>query len=479
MNIDESTIVGNGEVVEAIMSELRIEPKDPIHNSKVKIFAGDQLSIARLWTLANIRAGQEGGFASFGWGGKPNSGTRNPESLWFHNTRVHYHPITLTSLSILNVQGFVTSLEDCSKAITSWETLKVHAGTIVDKYTDNELVAVLREQQEHAQGNNIRAGDMDGDSGHSYRGTGRSKYAYEMLYLIHNLSCVWPDSDTSSWETCLFNLGRKLVLSNWLVNPTGKQNSFVEVDLMQEHMDYWIKNFYRAHGSSASWEWLEMVAPCVNILQHLSQTMSSLLGTKQGLTHEPLDLTRDIPVLMSSLMDHEVYSIKHGRQLDEGDLPVPDVITIGLQQLTDATNNPIEEYNKVIKRLQARRQLQPVIGPGSAQPMSAQVADTEATTTPVMNDLPGESSTVVTEGIAGDEDTDMEEEEEEEEEGDFEHSAREDEREETLTLEGPEDILLDMDTEDMGGVNMYEESEEENETDIDNDTDTSSSDCEM
>ncbi|EGO01823.1 hypothetical protein SERLA73DRAFT_48403 [Serpula lacrymans var. lacrymans S7.3] len=50
-----------------------------------------------------------------------------------------------------------------------------------------------------------------------------------MLYLIHILLCVWPDSVV------------KLVLSNWLVNPTGKQNSFIEVDLMQEHMDYWIR----------------------------------------------------------------------------------------------------------------------------------------------------------------------------------------------------------------------------------------------
>ncbi|EGO04649.1 hypothetical protein SERLA73DRAFT_118594 [Serpula lacrymans var. lacrymans S7.3] len=292
----------------------------------------------------------------------------------------------------------------------------------------------------------------DGDLGRviialSYRGTGCSKYAYEMLYPIHNLSCVWPDSVV------------KLVLSNWLVNPTGKQNSFVEVDLMQEHMNCWIK-----------------VSPCVNILRHLSETMSSLLGTKQGLTHEPLDLTRDILVPMSSLIDPEVYSITHGRQLDEGDLPVLDVTTIGLQQLTDATNNPIEEYNKVFKRLQARWKLQPAIGPGSTQPISAPVADTEATMTPVMNDLPGESSTVVTEGIAGDEDTDMEE---EEEEGDCEHSAREDEREETLTLEGPEDILLNMDTEDMGGVNMYKESKEGDEIDIDIDTNTSSSDCEM
>jgi hypothetical protein len=34
---------------------------------------------------------------------------------------------------------------------------------------------------------------------------------------------------------------RKIVLNNWLVNPTGNPFSWVEVDLMQEHMNYWIK----------------------------------------------------------------------------------------------------------------------------------------------------------------------------------------------------------------------------------------------
>lgn len=34
---------------------------------------------------------------------------------------------------------------------------------------------------------------------------------------------------------------RDIVLNNWLVNPTGKESSWVEVDLMQEHMNYWIK----------------------------------------------------------------------------------------------------------------------------------------------------------------------------------------------------------------------------------------------
>jgi hypothetical protein len=32
-----------------------------------------------------------------------------------------------------------------------------------------------------------------------------------------------------------------IVLNNWLVNPTGNPNSWVEVDLMQEHMNFWIK----------------------------------------------------------------------------------------------------------------------------------------------------------------------------------------------------------------------------------------------
>jgi hypothetical protein len=31
------------------------------------------------------------------------------------------------------------------------------------------------------------------------------------------------------------------MLQNMLVNPTGRSNSFVEMDLMQEHLNLWIK----------------------------------------------------------------------------------------------------------------------------------------------------------------------------------------------------------------------------------------------
>ena len=33
----------------------------------------------------------------------------------------------------------------------------------------------------------------------------------------------------------------EIVLNNWLLNPTGGRQSFVEADLVQEHFNYWIK----------------------------------------------------------------------------------------------------------------------------------------------------------------------------------------------------------------------------------------------
>ena len=63
----------------------------------------------------------------------------------------------------------------------------------------------------------------------SYRGNGRTKYAYEMLHLIHHLSKIWPKGICD------------IVLKNWLLNTTGHTDSFVEIDLVQEHLNFWIK----------------------------------------------------------------------------------------------------------------------------------------------------------------------------------------------------------------------------------------------
>ncbi|KAJ7869605.1 hypothetical protein B0H14DRAFT_2727177 [Mycena olivaceomarginata] len=156
----------------------------------------------------------------------------------------------------------------------------------------------------------------------AYRGNGRTKYAHEMLHVLHNLICVWT------------NELRGIVLQNWLANPQGKFNSFVEIDLVQEHLNFWIKKIYKADGAGHSWDWLALFSPCVDILRQLATRMNVELGTRQGSKLATTDLANDIAALMASLNDHEVYVEKEGRVLDDDEKPVPDVISVGMAALT-------------------------------------------------------------------------------------------------------------------------------------------------
>ena len=62
--IDESSIIGNAEVDQAIVGELRL---DDVPESKdwVRFLAGDQLYLTQLRSLEVIQAGQEGGYHGF------------------------------------------------------------------------------------------------------------------------------------------------------------------------------------------------------------------------------------------------------------------------------------------------------------------------------------------------------------------------------------------------------------------------------
>ncbi|KAK6972268.1 hypothetical protein R3P38DRAFT_2812403 [Favolaschia claudopus] len=501
-NIDESTIVGNEEVVDAIHEELKV--KGLSHwNWAVKFFCGDQLTIARLRSLLSIRAGHEGGYSGFGWGiwmpglfhskiadmhgffvthwGVPNRGTRNPGSLFFHNTHLHRSPILLSSLPpfrvcrdlvfvslyarVLHCLLLVTqkaTLDESADSVETFEQLQAHAATIQKKFANGSVVSELRWKRKTADGSEaVTPGDeifenaclllrdalisreltdsiKAGDSGRivlvlkvlalSYRGNGRTKYAYEMLHLIHNLTHVWPPAI------------RKIVLNNWLVNPTGNPFSWVEVDLMQEHMNYWIKTIYQAHGSGASWEWLEMISPCISVLRRLSTSIRQILGSDQGTKHEPANLKEDISLLMASLKEHAVYEVK-GRVFAEGDgSPTPDVIAVGAQQLTDGASNPLTEYNTTFTRLQCRLRLKPLVGTWDESDTPI-IADAEIPSQGqnLVVDLHNEQTSEGSEGEASDS-------EGAEEQPSALQQLMEDDNEPTLTRDTAADVSLDMDT---------------------------------
>ncbi|ESK81501.1 hypothetical protein Moror_2183 [Moniliophthora roreri MCA 2997] len=237
---------------------------------------------------------------------------------------------------------------------------------ILDQFANTKWIDKLQEEQTKA-GDCDKAGDMVlenvilfmcdsllshefsdaikvGDSGHillvlkiwalSFHGNGRTKYAYEMLHLIHNLMHVWPPSI------------QKVILHNWVINLKGKADSFHELDLLQEHLNFWIKVFYKAQGSNALWEWLEMISPCVEVLRQLANKMKEELRHRsQGTQHSTPDLQKNIETLMKSLKEKHVYELVEGRKLNLEESPAADAMSDGLQQLTSSTSDPLAEYN--------------------------------------------------------------------------------------------------------------------------------------
>ena len=120
------------------------------------------------------------------------------------------------------------------------------------------------------------------------------------------------------------------------------------------------KVFYKAHHSNASSEWLQHIAPCVDVLWQLAGTFNDILGADQGTCHAPPDISDDIQTLMDSLNKHNVYQIQPGHVLNEGDgEPCKDTITAGVQSLMTGTKNPLSEYNKAFCLLQQRRKIIP------------------------------------------------------------------------------------------------------------------------
>lgn len=114
---------------------------------------------------------------------------------------------------------------------------------------------------------------------------------------------------------------------------------------------------YIAHGSAASWEWLAMITPCIEILRQLAKQMHEDLGSRQGTKHASPDLERDIAELMRSLKEHNVCVIEPGRTLNEDEI-IPNAASVGLQNI----DGPLEEFNEMFSNLQARCRMNPLVG---------------------------------------------------------------------------------------------------------------------
>ncbi|KAI0675801.1 hypothetical protein C8Q78DRAFT_963648 [Trametes maxima] len=424
MNIDESSITGNAEVVDTIFKSLGFDIGTTKFAGIVRPIFGDQLSISRLRSLMANRAGHESlarsyAFAAFGpgffhhqmalthgiiethWG----SASTVTASLHNLNTVLDRKPIILSSLPPyrtcrdLIFTCLSSCLLQCLERVCGHDSLAEYASTttfpefhehvqLADSSRNPGTTssdAVEHDAPTQSDDGSIRVTLTQGDmvfenaclfirdalvlreftdaikGGYSgriirtlkllalmYRGSGRTKYAYELLHLVHNLAHVWPKPL------------REIMIKNWLVNLSGKPGSWVPVDLLQEHMNFWIKVIYKANGSNASWDWLATISPCISLLRKLALEINGTLGARLGSKHHSPTLDKDFTALCSSLRTNNIFEVENGRVVNPenaGAGAVPNVMNVGLNQL----QGPLDDYNGAFKQLQRRRRMTPLV----------------------------------------------------------------------------------------------------------------------
>ncbi|KAJ3912762.1 hypothetical protein F5877DRAFT_53531 [Lentinula edodes] len=100
---------------------------------------------------------------------------------------------------------------------------------------------------------------------------------------------------------------RKMFLHNWLVNLTGRANGFKEVDLLQEHTNFWIKMVYGAKGVNRNWEWLTMISVCIYSLREALRTVQKTFDIPiYGTQHTTPNMEKEVQLIAEKLKEEKI-----------------------------------------------------------------------------------------------------------------------------------------------------------------------------
>ncbi|KAJ6465253.1 hypothetical protein DFH09DRAFT_1346413 [Mycena vulgaris] len=177
-----------------------------------------------------------------------------------------------------------------------------------------------------------------------FRGTGSMpKYADALFELINNIK---------KWDPAL----REAYLNNWLVNLTGKIRAFKEVDLLQEHQNFWAKVIYNAKGSNRSWDWLSMVTVVIfNLRDVMRNVQTQFKIPHHGLNHTSPKIDTDLANLQGWLEEHCLQSYVKDRAGKDIILRVRDLMVTGAAYAStpSAFKNFRAEMRNVVFKQQA------------------------------------------------------------------------------------------------------------------------------
>ncbi|KAH9484819.1 hypothetical protein JR316_0001721 [Psilocybe cubensis] len=400
MHIDESSLDGTLNVLSTILQTTLQMSEEDVKRHGIIICAGDQLSLSLLDKASAIRRddtnfldnigrfteGQEGllhlkfsharMIANEFWG-KPNA--RSPWSLWKVNTLLARKPIsagwkvkspapfrpvyelildlTLPAniLDAFRIHCGYESLETWIKTgVTSVDDVRRVSQLVLDKNCSGRRVQSLRAtKMRDIPLENIILFNRDalylrqlkyaikkGDVGvvldlctHlmlAFRGTGKTpKYADALFGIVMRLKKM-NSTLRDAW------------LNNWLANLSGKVDGFKEMDLLQEHQNFWLKIIYSAKGSNRSWQWLSMVSVCIFALRDVMRRMHKEYSTPfNSISHTTPTTATDIATLRTHLEAQSLQTYTPKRENNDDCVEARDLLQAG----SEYANKPSAYHN--------------------------------------------------------------------------------------------------------------------------------------
>jgi hypothetical protein len=131
------------------------------------------------------------------------------------------------------------------------------------------------------------------------------------------------------------------------VNLSGKPNGWKELDLLQEHHNFWLKVWYicirsfnyllmtsqiiyLARGANRSWEWMSVVSVCIFALRDvIRQVQTNFKTPHNGKTHTSPSRATDIKKICDYLQQHRLQEYVADRAGKEYATPVSDLLAEG------------------------------------------------------------------------------------------------------------------------------------------------------
>jgi len=124
---------------------------------------------------------------------------------------------------------------------------------------------------------------------------------------------------------------QEAILNNWLVNISGKAGRWHELDLLQEHLNFWIKVFFNSRNSAFDSPFLQNVALNITGFSHLRTILERVIGisASTGYHHKPSKV-KDIIALAARHEQDDIFTFHPGRTQS---FQAKDIFQIGMEKL--------------------------------------------------------------------------------------------------------------------------------------------------